>query len=172
MIILAPGGGGVGCARVHVCVHACIVNTYGKRSRRVIGLNKTQFHFPELTILQSWKTDTKIGHHISEVANPAPRRIGQARWDWMKGPSGMNCNSEHTGPIQKRNLELSLLDCCPAVKPSWMVSLWFLKSNPNIVFACVTVPNTDVCQLILFYNKQRSSTNVTQMRSSFSQCIQ
>lgn len=66
MIILAPGGVVVWvCARVHV-------------SRRVIGLNKTQFHFPGVNNLAKLKTDTKIGHHISEVANPAPRRIGQA----------------------------------------------------------------------------------------------
>lgn len=79
MIILASGGGGGVCVRTRMCVCMHVLNTtYGKRSRRVIGLNKTQFHFPGVNNLAKLKTDTKTGHHISEVANPAPRRIGQA----------------------------------------------------------------------------------------------
>lgn len=77
-MLLGGGGGGVG-VRACMCVCMHVLNTtYGKRSRRVIGLNKTQFHFPGANNLAKLKTDTKIGHHISEVANPAPRRIGQA----------------------------------------------------------------------------------------------
>ena len=61
MIILASG--------VCVCVHTCasmrvcmrVLNTtYAKRSRRVTGMNKTQFHFPGVNNLEKLKTDTKV----------------------------------------------------------------------------------------------------------------
>ena len=53
MIILASGG--CVCVRVCVCVCMRVLNiSYAKRSRRVTGMNKTQFNFPGVTCL-NWR---------------------------------------------------------------------------------------------------------------------
>ena len=57
------------CACVCVCAHTSasmcvcmrVLNiSYAKRSRRVTGMNKTQFHFPGVNNLVKLETDTKV----------------------------------------------------------------------------------------------------------------
>lgn len=120
---------------VYVCVCTRLLSTaYYNRSRRVTGMNKTQFHLPGVNNLVKLKTDTSTGHHISEVANPAPRGTGQACASVWNEPNGMTCESDCMCPIWKGNQELGstwLLPCSKAAQD--VQSLWFLKSSPNVV---------------------------------------